>query len=281
VNAAPLFAFVQFDFPGPLGLEEGRYVVRAPGTDTAERILVIADALAPAHLPRRAPRRKARAQRAEERPPDAPIRRLTVIEADSLAGPDEAAAWLKETKEEEAAEAQVAEALGVVNHALHAAALAAADPHPRELGVRAALAIRVGYGSGDEVAEGRWADALELPGLAARRERRADVLRSDERFAAIIGGREAPSPAETLLLRARADHDAGRERELALQLRAAVEALLVEPDPPPGLADRKTGIEGAARAAAAGSLDDTMVAELVETLEICERAMRRRAVERE
>jgi hypothetical protein len=280
VNAAGLFAFVQFDFPGPLGLEEGRYVMRTPGTDNVERILVIADALAPAHLPRRA-RRKPRPQRAEEAPPDAPIRRLTVIEPGAFASSDDAAAWLKDAKDESAGEQLVAEALGVVNQALHATALAAADPHPRELGVRATLAIRVGYGSGDEVAEGRWADALELPSVSARRERRADVLRSDERFAAIIGGREAPSPAETLLLRARADHDAGRDRELALQLRAAVDVLAAEIDAPAEVASRKAGTERAAQRAAGDDLDEATLAELAETLEICERAIRRRAVERE
>jgi hypothetical protein len=278
--SAGLFAFVQFDFPGPLGLEEGRYVVRARGGDDVERVLVIADALAPAHLPRRA-RRRARAQQAAEAPPNPPIRRLTVIEPSSLSGAEAAAEWLERSREETAAEELVGNALGVVNAALHAAALAAADPHPRELGIRAALAIRVGYGTGDEVAEGRWDEALELPGLSDRRERRADVLRSDERFAALIGARETASPAETLLLRARADHDAGRDREFVLQLRAAVEVLLAEADPPDELARRREGIEGGSQAAVRGGIPAAMLAELAETLELCERAIRRRAVERD
>ena len=47
-------------------------------------------------------------------------------------------------------------------------------------------------------------------------------------MAAVLGGREQVDVCETLLLRARADLDAGREREAALQLRVGLEALLVE-----------------------------------------------------
>ena len=44
----------------------------------------------------------------------------------------------------------------------------------------------------------------------------------------MLGGRERVDVCETLLLRARADLDAGREREAALQLRVGLEALLAE-----------------------------------------------------
>ena len=57
----------------------------------------------------------------------------------------------------------------------------------------------------------------------------------------MLGGRERVDACETLLLRARADLDGGREREAALQLRVGLEALLVElraPSPIP--ATRRT-----------------------------------------
>ncbi len=44
----------------------------------------------------------------------------------------------------------------------------------------------------------------------------------------MLGGREQLDACETLLLRARADLDAGRNREAALQLRVGLEALLAE-----------------------------------------------------
>ena len=54
----------------------------------------------------------------------------------------------------------------------------------------------------------------------------------EERFAALLGGHASPLAAEELVLRARADVDAGRMREAALQARVALEALLAELDPP-------------------------------------------------
>ena len=48
----------------------------------------------------------------------------------------------------------------------------------------------------------------------------------EERFAALLGGREESLPAEELVLRARADLNAGRLAEAALQARVAIEALL-------------------------------------------------------
>ena len=48
----------------------------------------------------------------------------------------------------------------------------------------------------------------------------------EERFAALLGGREEVLPAEELVLRARADLNAGRVAEAALQARVAIEALL-------------------------------------------------------
>jgi hypothetical protein len=46
--------------------------------------------------------------------------------------------------------------------------------------------------------------------------------------ASVLAGREQVAACELLLLRARTDVDAGRDREAALQLRTAVAALLAE-----------------------------------------------------
>ena len=62
----------------------------------------------------------------------------------------------------------------------------------------------------------------------SRRRRREAELQPQERLAAVLGARERFDSCETLLLRARADLDAGRMREAALQLRVGLEALLVE-----------------------------------------------------
>src|SRR6478735_2102610 len=64
--------------------------------------------------------------------------------------------------------------------------------------------------------------------LTSRRRQREEELRPQERVAAVLRGREQLDTCETLLLRARSDLDAGREREAALQLRVGLEALLAE-----------------------------------------------------
>jgi hypothetical protein len=153
-----------------------------------------------------------------------PTGRATVIPATPLDSEEAAARWLKDVD----AEAEAAAALVVLNRALHAQRVATADPHAREVAREDALVLRVGFGAGEQVADGRWTEALELPPPAGRRQRRSAALRPQERLAALLGGRDAVLACELLALRGRADLDAGREREAALQLRAALEAALAE-----------------------------------------------------
>jgi hypothetical protein len=86
--------------------------------------------------------------------------------------------------------------------------------------------VRVGYGDGDHVAEGRYQAAYELPRKPAPRRR--EDLSPAQRLAAIVGGKEDQLACEELVLRARADLEAGRPREAALQARVALEAALAE-----------------------------------------------------
>ncbi len=60
-------------------------------------------------------------------------------------------------------------------------------PTAREVSPEHALVVRVGYGDGDHVAEGRYAAAYELPRKAKGSRRRED-LSPAERLAAIVGG---------------------------------------------------------------------------------------------
>lgn len=93
---------------------------------------------------------------------------------------------------------------------------------------------------------------------------------------------------ETLLLRARADLDAGRDREAALQLRVGLEALLVEMKgalADPGhekdmgvLNERKSEVGNVANAALQGEPSSEQRANVEDLLQICERILRRRRV---
>lgn len=149
--------------------------------------------------------------------------RATVIEvARPLADEAEAAAWLASVGEPEL-EAD----LTVLNRALHAFRLAAADPHQHPVARQQVLVARIGYGRGEEVADGLWTEARELI-LPERRQRRSRVLAPQARLAGLLAGREQPLAGEELVLRARLDLDHGRSREAALQVLVALDAALAE-----------------------------------------------------
>ena len=106
---------------------------------------------------------------------------------------------------------------------------AAGDPYARDVRADHALVVRLGYGEGDQVADGRFGRAVELPKGPPKRKR-GEALAPQERLAAILGGRDTLLVGEELLLRAQLDLDAGRTREAALQARVALESLLGELD---------------------------------------------------
>src|SRR5204862_4123175 len=108
------------------------------------------------------------------------------------------------------------------------------------------------------------------------------------RVAATLGRRERLDACDTLPPRARADLDAGRDREAALQLRVGLEALLVEMKVALGdpaheedmslLNERKSKAGDAANAALQGELSDEQSAQAEDLLKICERVLRRRRI---
>jgi hypothetical protein len=272
---AKLFGFVQFDFAGTLPLPDGRYLAESPeGGD--ETVLVLQRLGAPALGERR--RRRGRSAPADPEPAALALTRATVIRAATpFEGQAEAARWLDEACEaEDTVDVLAAEAIATLNRALHAQAVAAADPYGRQTTPEQAERVFLGYGSGEETADGRFTDARQVdltPRAGSRRRRREEELRPQERLAAVLRGREQLDACETLILRARADLDAGREREAALQLRVGLEALLTElggaVDDPGHEQDMAT-----LRERQAGNPS----AEVEETLAICERVLRRRRV---
>ncbi|MFL5845398.1 MAG: hypothetical protein ACJ762_11940 [Solirubrobacteraceae bacterium] len=252
--ASRLFRFVQLEVPWPLGPDDGRYVVRRHAGEQPEHVLVLATLGAPE-------RRRLGGKRPKETAPEPPPEpvvtgRATMIPAEPLESEEAAAAWLKGAD----GEAEVAAALLVLNRALHAHRVALADPFAREVGRDDALVARIGFGAGEQVAEGRWSEALTLPAPKAARQRRTAALRPQERVAALLSGRDVALACELLVLRARADLDAGRQREAALQLSLALETALAELAAWTDRGDLATrldelaGLEDAADAVAASAL---------------------------
>jgi CBS domain-containing protein len=180
----------------------------------------------------------------------------------------------------------VAEAARALVRLVAAQRVATAEPLPDPDPARA-LATRVGYGSGPQVAEGEWEDALELaPGAGPRGRRRAPA--GTDRLAGLLSGRDVALACEELTLRARADLDHDRPREAALQLEAALRAALAElagwreqgdlEQRLAELAGYAPPVAAAAAAAREGRLDPAGVETVGAALARLEAALRARAV---
>jgi hypothetical protein len=215
-------SFVQLELAGRIGLPEGRYLVR---DGEAERVLIVQELDAP--RPQRRGRRRPRPVAPGE-PEQVPVTRVTVT---GLAFDDASSgsAWLKQTiSDRERGTQELRDATRIVNRALNAVRAEARNPLVQEIGVTKALAIRLGHGTGDELAEGRWTEASELP---QQRRGRLDDVDPQSRVAAVLAGRDEVHPAETLMQRARLDAQQGRDAEARYGLQAARAALREEPGP--------------------------------------------------
>ena len=201
---------------------------------------------------------------------------------DPLGSPEEAAAWLSG-----AGEPELAAGLAVLNRALYSHRLACADPYVHGVARREALVARLGYGAGEEVADGGWTHARQLIDAGPRR-RRSKIPAAQARLAALLTGRHVPLACEELTLRSRLDLDEGRVREAALGALIALDAALAElPDDPaaPALVDRleelrrlHEGVAAAAQAALRGRLEPPERDATAFALGRIEAALRARAV---
>lgn len=279
------------DLPGRLGPGDGRYLIRPDGEPDADPdVLVLSTLGAPGPSPRL---RRGRARDAEgpSSPPPLPLSRVTMIRPRPFADAEAADAWLEQVSaERELGAALATEAAGRLNRALHAHRTAAGDPYLADVSAARAVAIRFGFGTGDDVADGRWQRAREMPESERRGllTRDYEAMRPQERIAAVLAGRERVGPHEELILRARGDLDAGRAATAALGLHAGLEALLASHQAPPtaaGEALLKRLAEGesiaaqARRRVLAGSSDsDLDLRSLEVALKAAEVAMRQRAL---
>jgi hypothetical protein len=173
-------------------------------------------------------RPKAREVEPGPSPAPLPLARATVIRPRPFTDARAAASWLDEVcSDKDLWRPLAVEAVQRLNRALHAHRTAAGDPYLADVDPSRAVAVRFGYGTGEEVADGHWSQARELAERDRRRliSRDFEALRPQERIAAVLGGRERVGAHEELLLRARGDLDAGRAATAALGLHAGLEAM--------------------------------------------------------
>jgi hypothetical protein len=144
----------------------------------------------------------------------------------------------------------------------------------------------MGFGAGEQVADGQWTSAHEFSSSPPRR-RRTQELHSHARLATILSGRQQALVCEDLVLRARLDVDQGRPREAALQLLIALDTALAElPGDPAGagldervaeLRAKREAVTGAAQGALAGPPSAAELEVVAFTLGRLEAALRARA----
>ena len=277
-----------------LGPPDGRYLVRAreavpahPSTHPDEasptHVLVFATLGAPERR-RLAGRRRQRDAEPEPEPTAVATGRATVIDVGAPLDEAQAQAWLAGAGED-----TLEAGLVVLNRALHSFRIITADPYLQPVGRPQAIVARIGFGAGEEVAEGRWTAAKELTVPEGRR-RRTRILAPQARLAALLGARDAVLACEELALRARLDLDQGRPREAALQLHVALDAALAELAGDPHAAElagrldelrgQREPVAGAAQAALSGPLSEADVSAVAFALERVEAALRARAAAR-
>ena len=163
-GASPLFAFVQFEFPWELGPVPGRYVLRDSAAEADLRVLVIATLGARERRLLR-PAQGAAGSSPRPSPRLVPTTRATLVRGVPL---DRRRGRVAEV----GAGARSRASSPCSTASCTRTASAAAAPEVREVTLDQALVVRVGYGEGEQVAEGRWTEAVE-PGEAppARRKR--------------------------------------------------------------------------------------------------------------
>ncbi|HUA75213.1 MAG TPA: hypothetical protein VL988_10695 [Solirubrobacteraceae bacterium] len=232
------FLFTQFEFPWELGPQDGRYLMRAGPDSEPDRVVVLGTLGARRRPPSRAQvwsaatRAGSRAKAVEPEPEPTRVvtARATIVDPVSVSAERQAKAWLSELDRER----EIVAAIAALNRVLHHHRIAAADPHVHEVSPEQALVIRAGWGEGEQVADGVWTHAVELPWRGpggARRKRigdRAAALRPQERLAVLLGGRGAALVCEELALRARGDLDRGRLAHAAIELQGAYAMALHE-----------------------------------------------------
>jgi hypothetical protein len=236
-----LFEFVQFEFTHAIGPPVGRYLVERDGAAAHEPmpyrrgrivtgetrgvgvadVLVVGVASAPA---RRHLRRRGRDVYSAAPPAEVPLSVVTFVRGTAPLDDDLEAQRRYDAmrSSEEDQQDWVDDGLEVLNRAIRAYRAGAHDPYVLEVARRDARRVRIGYGTTEDVQEGGWLAALELPPPIGVRSSRVERLRPSEAVANVLSGRGRVLEAEDVILRALVDLDHGRTRAAAHQVHAAM-----------------------------------------------------------
>ena len=217
-----LFPFVRLELTSSIGPAAGRYPL-APSRagDTPDALLIkVIGAAAPEGLLRRARRA------ADEAPRELALLQVTWAGASQPVA--ERDAFMARLRDEQTREDLVDHALGVTNLAILTYAAAAADPYARELSRFDPRAVHAGVGTGEELDDGTWTEAVACPPPPSRRIAIGERLRPDSAVAAALATDAGVPDGTVHLLRALLDSRMGRDASAAAELATGLRMLGLE-----------------------------------------------------
>lgn len=134
-----------------------------PDAPYRERVMVVQAYGVP--NPIRRPRRRRKAKAVDHAAPETvPVLRVTVAGSDRFADQKGASTWLDEIADDVEHRADYArDGLDAFNRALDALHELTEDPAIGPVDIGSSLAVRIGFGTGDQVADGEWTEARQLP----------------------------------------------------------------------------------------------------------------------
>ncbi len=224
----PLLPFAQLDFAGAPLIGAGRYLARPAGEPDADPDVLVIRSLGAVRAGARLRKGKPVPLTSEPDPDPLALSRYTLAKALPFADEDRAAEWLEQViSDDDVTAGLLEEVVTTVNRALQAYRVSAPDHYAGDLSPSAAIAVRFGYGTGQELAEGGWTTATELAEgrRSSLRAEMIDGVGAQERIAGVLGGRDEIQPEEELLVEAERALAQGRPRLAAMTLGLAVEAL--------------------------------------------------------
>jgi len=214
------------ELPGTVALDDGRYMDSGPG---GPHVLAVETegAMPPARRKRRRPR-SAPPERGLAR---VPVTVATIVFAGEPLDRTSAGEWLRQASLDPRAGELIRDGLAVLERGVAAACATTGRAIGEPAGPERLLAVRIGYGEGERVYEGRFLEAMDVDpggGAPGPRGKRLDRIVPLPRIVSILAGREPILACEVMIPRVRADLDSGRLDPAALTVGEAVRATVAE-----------------------------------------------------